>query len=87
MIGQRNSAVWVMAKHILISGIALVMLYPVLWMLGSSFKPGHMIFTETWFWPREWNFQNYMNGWTGIRVTHSPVSDQLHCPVTGCGPG
>ncbi|MIP45630.1 carbohydrate ABC transporter permease, partial [Salmonella enterica] len=67
MIGQRNSAAWVVAKHVLISGIAFVMLYPVLWMLGSSFKPGHMIFTETWFWPQEWNWQNYINGWTGIQ--------------------
>lgn len=67
MIGQRNSATWIVTKHVLISGIAFLMLYPVLWMLGASFKPGHMIFTETWFWPKEWNWQNYVTGWSGAQ--------------------
>lgn len=54
-------------KHGIIISIAFIMLYPVLWMLGSSFKPAHMIFTETWFWPSEWNFANYVSGWVGIQ--------------------
>ncbi|WP_042198742.1 carbohydrate ABC transporter permease [Paenibacillus camerounensis] len=57
----------VIIKHIFICLIAFIMLYPVLWMLGSSFKPANMIFTEIWFWPKEWNFQNYANGWSGFQ--------------------
>lgn len=57
----------VIVKHIFICLIAFVMLYPVLWMLGSSFKPANQIFTEIWFWPKEWNFQNYVSGWSGFQ--------------------
>lgn len=54
-------------KHFIICLIAFVMLYPVLWMVGSSFKPANMIFTEIWFWPRQWNFHNYVSGWSGFQ--------------------
>lgn len=40
MIGQRNSTAWVVSKHVLISGIAFVMLYPILWMLGRLIQTG-----------------------------------------------
>jgi multiple sugar transport system permease protein len=43
------------------------MLYPVLWMLGSSFKPANMIFSETWFWPKQWHWENYADGWRGVQ--------------------
>jgi multiple sugar transport system permease protein len=55
------------ARHLLIIAFAFVMLYPVLWMLGSSFKPANMIFSETWFWPKQWNWENYANGWRGVQ--------------------
>lgn len=54
-------------KHVIICLIAFVMLYPVLWMVGSSFKPANMIFSEIWFWPRQWNFHNYVTGWFGFQ--------------------
>lgn len=53
-------------KHTLIIAIAFVMLYPVLWMVGSSFKPANQIFTETWIWPKAWNTSNYTTGWAGV---------------------
>jgi len=54
-------------KHIIVIAIAFVMLYPVLWMLGSSFKPANEIFSEIWIWPKQWVFDNYIQGWTGIQ--------------------
>ncbi|WP_270166635.1 carbohydrate ABC transporter permease [Paenibacillus sp. SYP-B4298] len=57
--------VWI--KHLVTIGIAFIMLYPVLWMLGSSFKPGHMIFSEIGLWPQQWVWSNYSSGWTGIQ--------------------
>ncbi|OXM86481.1 carbohydrate ABC transporter permease [Paenibacillus rigui] len=57
----------VFLKHMLILVIAFVMLYPVLWMLGSSFKPANMIFSEIWIWPKQWNWQNYVSGWNGTQ--------------------
>nr|WP_235549514.1 carbohydrate ABC transporter permease [Paenibacillus sp. Root444D2] len=53
-------------KHTLIIAIAFVMLYPVLWMVGSSFKPANQIFTEIWIWPKAWNTSNYTTGWNGV---------------------
>ena len=54
-------------KHFVIIAIAFVMLYPVLWMLGSSFKPGNMIFSEIGLWPQKWVWANYSAGWNGIQ--------------------
>ncbi|MBB6729522.1 carbohydrate ABC transporter permease [Cohnella zeiphila] len=54
-------------KHILIILIGLAMLYPVLWLLASSFKPNQDIFTETGLWPHTFTFDNYRNGWKGFQ--------------------
>ncbi len=54
-------------KHAAIIAIAFVMLYPVLWMVGSSFKPGHLIFSEIGLWPEQWAWGNYTSGWNGIQ--------------------
>jgi multiple sugar transport system permease protein len=57
----------VILKHIVISILAFVMIYPVLWLLGSSFKLNNMIFSEIWLWPKQWAFVNYVNGWAGVQ--------------------
>ncbi|HEU5027307.1 MAG TPA: carbohydrate ABC transporter permease [Spirillospora sp.] len=43
---------------------ALVMLYPLLWMVGSSLKPDNQIFGDLTPWPSSATFRNYVNGWT-----------------------
>ena len=52
---------------VLIAG-ALVMLYPLLWMIASSLKPQNQIFSDLGLWPAEFQFQNYADGWRGIGV-------------------
>lgn len=54
-------------KHIVLSILAFVMIYPVLWLLGSSFKLSNMIFSEIGLWPKQWDFQNYVNGLAGVQ--------------------
>jgi multiple sugar transport system permease protein len=54
-------------KHLTITMIAIVMIYPVLWMLGSSFKPGNQIFSEIGLWPKQWILTNYEQGWYGTQ--------------------
>jgi pectin-derived oligosaccharide transport system permease protein len=54
-----------MAHLVLIAG-ALLMLYPLLWMLSSSFKPTEDIFSETGLIPSRVTGQNYPAGWTGL---------------------
>ncbi|WP_073202742.1 carbohydrate ABC transporter permease [Gracilibacillus kekensis] len=53
-------------KFILLLLGAIVMLYPVMWMLSSSFKTVDKIFTEVGLWPSEITFNNYLQGWEGI---------------------
>ncbi len=52
----------------LIAG-AVVMLYPLAWMVSSSFKPNELIFTDLSLWPRETRLENYADGWSGIGVS------------------
>jgi multiple sugar transport system permease protein len=43
------------------------MLYPLLWMLLSSFKPTNTVFsTAGELFPKTWTFDNYINGWRGF---------------------
>lgn len=53
-------------KFISLLAGAIVMLYPVLWMLSSSFKTNDKIFTEVGLWPSDMTFNNYIQGWEGI---------------------
>ena len=53
--------------HILVFGFAFVMVYPLLWMIFSSFKPTNTIFTTAQeLFPRSWTMENYANGWKGF---------------------
>lgn len=53
--------------HILVCGFAFVMIYPLLWMILSSFKPTNTVFTTAQeLLPRTWTLENYANGWKGF---------------------
>ena len=56
-------------KHIFLSIFAFVMLYPLLWMLASSLKPDMEIFGNLSLWPSEFRWENYLEGWFGLRVS------------------
>lgn len=56
-----------LSLHAFIIAFGVVMLYPVLWMLSSSFKPETLIFSQPGLWPSEWTLQNYVNGWHVVR--------------------
>ena len=43
--------------------VAVVMLYPLLWLVGASFKSNTEIFTEVGFWPSRLDFGSYAKGW------------------------
>ncbi|MFJ6293820.1 carbohydrate ABC transporter permease [Streptomyces griseoviridis] len=51
--------------HTLLIGVAIVMLYPLLWMLSSSLKPDTEIFTHPGLIPNALNPANYSEGWSG----------------------
>ena len=43
--------------------VAVVMLYPLLWLVGASFKSNAEIFTEAGFWPSRFSLDAYAKGW------------------------
>lgn len=55
--------------HILVSMVGLFMLYPMFWMVMSSFKETGTIFTTAGqLIPNRITFENYINGWRGFGV-------------------
>lgn len=55
--------------YLLIVGGIFIILYPILWMISSSFKPTDEIFTHIGLWPRSFTLDHYINGWAGIART------------------
>ena len=53
--------------HLFVGVLAFAMLYPILWLFGSSFKGADEIFTnQAAIIPNEFHFENYTNGWAGF---------------------
>ncbi|GAC1564513.1 MAG: carbohydrate ABC transporter permease [Herpetosiphon sp.] len=53
--------------HLCVGLFGLVMIYPLLWLIGSSFKPGSEIFTRSGsLLPQHFTLSNYVIGWSGF---------------------
>ncbi len=50
-------------RYVALGAVALVMLYPLLWLVGASFKSNTEIFSEVGFWPSRVDFGAYAKGW------------------------
>jgi multiple sugar transport system permease protein len=59
--------------HVLLVGVSIAMLYPLLWLLASSFRPENEIFgAGISLLPSEsWSLDSYFRGWSGLRVSFS----------------
>jgi len=53
-------------KHLVLSLFLLIMVYPLLWMVASSFKPGNLVLTEPGLIPSEVTLDNYKEGWNAL---------------------
>ena len=54
------------ALHLLLIIGAVLMIYPILWMLGASFKPEDLIFSNASFLPQQFTLKNYSTGWMAL---------------------
>lgn len=53
--------------HVGLVVAVLIMIYPLLWMLASSFRPSTRTFTAVGLWPGdEFTLENYIEGWKGL---------------------
>jgi multiple sugar transport system permease protein len=56
--------------HLLVGGLALLMIYPILWLAASSLKPNDEIFAHAYsLIPSRLEFFNYVSGWKGFGGT------------------
>ncbi len=62
---KNNKLLSALAKHFIILLGAVAMLYPLAWMLVSSFKNETDIFKGE-FWAQTYTIANYINGWAGV---------------------
>jgi len=56
-------------SHLFIIGLGLFMVYPVVWMIVSSFKANNEIFSNPGLIPTTLTFENYITGWRGYAGT------------------
>ncbi|MDO7872348.1 MAG: carbohydrate ABC transporter permease [Enterococcus casseliflavus] len=70
IIGKRKQKINSITRYLFLTVIAVVMLYPILWLLGASFKSNSEIFSSIWFWPETFSLSAYIKGWeTGTEYT------------------
>lgn len=50
-------------RYIVLILVGIVMLYPLIWMIGSSFKESNDIISSVGFIPKSLKFDNYISGW------------------------
>ncbi|MBX3084315.1 MAG: carbohydrate ABC transporter permease [Anaerolineae bacterium] len=55
--------------HLLIIALGVLMVYPVIWMIVSSFKTNNTIFSDPSLIPSSITFDNYVTGWKGYAGT------------------
>ncbi len=66
---KANTVVRHTLTHLFIIALGIVMVYPVLWMIVSSFKPNTMIFSDPGLIPKAVTLENYVSGWKGYAGT------------------
>ena len=52
--------------HAVLIAFGLLMIYPLIWLLSSSFKPTERIFSSPGLWPVDFMLSNYSEGWTAL---------------------
>ena len=61
-----GSIVRSVVRHTLMIAASMLMIYPLLWMLVSSFRPTEIIFREPGLWLTELHTENYTYGWNAL---------------------
>jgi len=59
----RNSKLNIAIRYLVLITGGLIMLYPILWLVGATFKTNNEIFTEISFIPNRIDFTPYIEGW------------------------
>ena len=60
---ERKERISAVLRYVALGIIGLIMLYPMIWLVGASFKSNAEVFTEIGFWPSRFDFSAYAKGW------------------------
>ena len=67
---RRRQKISAVVRYTLLIIVGILMLYPLLWLIGASFKSNTEIYTEIGFIPSRLDFDAYARGWkTGTEYT------------------
>lgn len=61
---RRRERISAIIRYTLLIAVGIFMLYPLLWLIGASFKTNSEIYTEIGFIPHRLDFSSYIKGWT-----------------------
>jgi multiple sugar transport system permease protein len=61
-----KTRVWSVVKHLLLIAASVVMVYPLLWLVVSSFRPTDVIFRTPGLWLNNLVLANYTQGWNAL---------------------
>lgn len=59
----RRDRISMVVRYTLLCGVGFLMLYPLIWLVGASFKSNAEIFTQVGFWPSKFELEPYVKGW------------------------
>ncbi len=64
-----RSVLGALLRHSVLIAASFVMLYPLLWMVASAFKPESAIFTDLSIIPHSLDPKNFRDGWTALQTS------------------
>ncbi|MDL5351814.1 carbohydrate ABC transporter permease [Microbacterium sp. zg-YB36] len=68
---RRRSSIRSVVKHIGLIVLSIVMIYPLIWLVVSSFKPNSEIFSDLSIFTTDLTLDNYVHGWTAQQLPFS----------------
>lgn len=60
---RRRQKMTIVFRYALLTLVGLIMLYPLIWLIGASFKTNSEIFANPGFWPENPTADGYIRGW------------------------
>lgn len=72
------------AKHMILTLSALLMIYPLIWMLAASFKPDAVIFQDLSIFSGGFTTDNYVKGWNTLQLPFGTYLLNSALVVAGC---
>ncbi|MAM13674.1 MAG: sugar ABC transporter permease [Rhizobiaceae bacterium] len=60
---QRKVLISSIIRYVILFAVGLIMLYPLIWLIGASFKTNAEMFASAGFWPTHPTVSGYIEGW------------------------